>query len=63
MFNEYNDLLSLDELCEILFIGKNAAYKMLNEGEIKAFKAGRIWKIPKMAVEEYILKKSGLCFQ
>lgn len=60
MFNHYEDLLSVEELCEILAIGKNAAYEILNTGEIKAFRTGRIWKIPKLAVEEYILTKSGL---
>lgn len=60
MFNEYNDLLNVEELCDILGIGKNVAYDILNNGEIKAFRTGRIWKIPKVAVEEYILIKSGL---
>jgi len=60
MFNQYDDLLNVEELCEILSIGKNAAYDILNSGEIKAFKTGRIWKIPKIAVEDYILIKSGL---
>lgn len=60
MFNQYEDLLNVEELCEILGIGKNVAYEILNTGEIKAFKTGRIWKIPKLAVEDYILIKSGL---
>lgn len=60
MFNEYNDLINVEELCEILGIGKNTAYEILNAGDIKAFKTGRTWKIPKIAVEKYILCKSGL---
>lgn len=60
MFKEYSDLINVDEFCEILSIGKNTAYEVLNRGEIKAFKTGRIWKIPKVAVEDYILSKSGL---
>lgn len=60
MFNQYDDLINVEDLCEMLSIGKNAAYTILNSGEIKAFKTGRIWKIPKVAVEEYILLKSGL---
>jgi len=63
MFNEYEDsldLLNVEQLCEILSIGKNYAYQLLNEKEMKAFRIGRTWKVPKQAVEEYILKKSGL---
>ncbi|MFL0250129.1 helix-turn-helix domain-containing protein [Clostridium neuense] len=63
MFNEYSDLINVDELCEILSIGKNTAYEILNSGEINAFKTGRIWKIPKLSIEKYILKKSGLTTQ
>ncbi|APC39651.1 helix-turn-helix domain-containing protein [Clostridium estertheticum] len=60
MFNDYNDLLNVEELCEILGIGKNTVYDLLNSGELKSFREGRKWKIPKMAVEKYILEKSGL---
>ncbi len=62
MFNQYDDLLNVEELCEILGIGKNVAYQILNSGEIKAFKIGkgRVWKIPLISIEEYILLKSGL---
>lgn len=54
------DIITIDELCEWLAIGKNAAYKLLNSGEIKAFKIGRIWKIPREALTEYIKRKSHL---
>ena len=37
MFEQYNDLVSVEELCEMLSIGKNSAYKLLSSGEIKAF--------------------------
>ena len=60
MFNEYNDLVTVDELCEMLFIGKNAAYKLLASGKIKAFRINRGWKIPKQGVIEYILTQSKL---
>ena len=60
MFKEQGDLISLEELCEMMMIGRNKAYYLLNKGEIKAFKCGRIWKIPKEAVEQYIRLRSGL---
>lgn len=58
--NEYNSLVTVEELCEMLMIGKSCAYHLLNSNAIKAFKIGRHWKIPRIAVEQYILKRSGL---
>ena len=48
----------MEEFAELLYIGRNTAYKILNSGEIRAFKIGKAWKIPKDAVSEYILRKS-----
>ncbi|MGL5436927.1 MAG: helix-turn-helix domain-containing protein [Lachnospiraceae bacterium] len=50
----------LDELCEILYIGRNAAYELLKNNKIKAFRVERVWKIPKKSVEEYIINECGL---
>ncbi len=60
MLNDYGDIINIDVLCEVLLIGKNAAYKLLASGEIKGFRFGRKWKISKDALADYILKKSGL---
>lgn len=54
MFDEYKDVVSIDELTEMLGIGKNKAYELINTGEIKSFKIGRIHKIPKRWVLDYI---------
>lgn len=51
MLEEYGDLLTVDELCELLMIGKNMAYQILNSGQVKAFRIGRCWKIPKKSVQ------------
>ena len=55
-----NDLISIDELCTLLSIGRNAAYHLLNTKQIKAFKIGRVWKISRVAVGEFILTQSEL---
>lgn len=60
MLNEYEDLLTITDLCSSLNIGKNAAYTLLNDNKIKAFRIGRVWKIPRISVEEYILNESGI---
>ena len=37
-----------------LKIGRNTAYKLLANNDIKAFRVGNKWKIPKSSVEQYI---------
>lgn len=54
MFNEYSDVITVDELCEMLRIGKNKAYELLRRGEINAFRCGRNWIISKDAVEMFV---------
>lgn len=49
-------LMSIDQVCEQLNIGKNTAYELLNSGQIKAFKIGRSWKIPNDAVDKFIAR-------
>ncbi|WP_101909230.1 helix-turn-helix domain-containing protein [Marasmitruncus massiliensis] len=59
MFNNFDDVLTVEELCEALKIGKNAAYRLLNEGKVKEFRIGRVWKISKSSLESYIRQQSG----
>ena len=54
MLENYDALLTINELRDILNIGRNAAYELLNQGAIPAFRIGRCWKIPREAVEAYI---------
>lgn len=35
MFNEYSDMVTIEELCEMLRIGRNKAYKLLRKQQIK----------------------------
>lgn len=44
-----------EDVCEILMVGRNRAYELLNTGKLKGFKIGkRTWKIPKSSIKEYI---------
>ncbi len=60
MLEEYDDLLSVDEACEALKIGRNTIYTLLNSRTLKGFRCGRVWKIPKLAVSQYILESAKL---
>ena len=58
MLNKYSDILTVEELCEVLRIGKNTAYKLLKSDEIKSIKIGKIYKIPKKSVRKYLEKNT-----
>lgn len=60
MFEQYPDILSVEEACEALRVGYNAMYELLNSGKVKAYKNGRVWRIPKCAVQQYILEQANL---
>ena len=57
MFSEYSDILSVGDVCEILFIGRNRAYELLNTGILKGFRVGRTWRVPKKNLEAYIIQR------
>lgn len=49
-----NEIMQFEEVMDYLNIGKNTLYGLLKSGELNAFKIGKVWKIPKKSVEEYI---------
>ena len=56
MMNTENEILSPEEVRRYLNIGRNAIYTLLNTGELKGFRVGHKWKIPRKALDEYIDK-------
>lgn len=60
MLERYDDLLTVDEATAALKIGKNALYRLLGSGQLKAYRNGRIWRIPRLSIEEYIRAQTGL---
>ena len=55
MFEQYPDILTAEEVCEALRMGYNAVYELLNEGKLRAYKNGRVWRIPRDSLKEYII--------
>lgn len=53
-FKDYPDVLSVNDLQRALGIGKAAAYTLLASKSIAHIKIGRVYKIPKTALIEYI---------
>ena len=54
MFENFDDILTVEEACEALKIGYNAMYELLNTGKLKGYRNGRVWRIPRAALVEYI---------
>ena len=59
MDNLSSSLITVEELCDELLIGKNLAYKLLANGTIKGFRIGRIWKIPRQSINDFITQQSN----
>lgn len=57
MFDNYDDILTVAEVMEILYVGKNTVYRLLNEGELKGFRIGRTWKIPRDSLTSFIMHR------
>lgn len=50
---KYAILTPLD-IMDILGIGKNSAYTLLNSGKLRGFRVGRSWRVSADALEEFM---------
>ena len=60
MFEECDDILSVEDAAAIMKMGKNSIYTLLLNKELKGFKNGRVWRIPKRSIIEYVSEASPL---
>lgn len=54
MFESFNDVLTFEETCKALRMGRNMLYKLLRNGTIKSVKIGRKYYVPKISLNEFI---------
>lgn len=54
LFTNYPDILSVQQLMELLQIGKVLAYKLIDSKKIKAIKIGREYKVLKNSIIDFI---------
>lgn len=40
-----NEYLTPKEVMNLLYIGKNTFYKLVNSGELPAFRVGKLWRV------------------
>ncbi len=51
---DYSDILNVEELRQVLKLGRTAVYKLLSKGDIKSVKIGNSYRIPKKYVIDYL---------
>lgn len=56
MLNNTKEILTLKELQELLHIGKNTALRLVQSGEIDAFRVGNQWRVLRESVVKHILR-------
>ncbi len=57
LFNTYPDVVSIDEIQQMLRIGKNAVYELLKTKKLKSIKVGKKYIVPKKYVIEFLLEQ------
>lgn len=51
---ENTEILTREEVMDLLKIGRSTFYKLIQEGKLKGYKDGNRYKVPAYSVEEYI---------
>jgi len=54
MFNDYPDIMSINDLRSALGIGRTKAYELVSAGEIRSIKVGKSIRIPKSSLLDYV---------
>ena len=54
MFENYDDVVTVEQLAEMLKIGRNTAYELVRANIVPSVRVGRNIRIPKHTIIEYI---------
>lgn len=60
MFRDYPDVLTPQQVQEMLGVGQRMAYQLLREGKIQNVRMGKLYRIPKAAVIDYLYSGKGV---
>ncbi len=58
-------IYEIEDICEILKIGKSTAYELVRKKELRAFKIHGIWKVTDTALSDYLsraMESEGLLY-
>lgn len=59
LFTNYPDIVTVEQLCEMLNVGKNTAYRLLGDGSIKSVRIGKTHKVLKTSVIAFLERASA----
>lgn len=54
MLEDYQEVLTIEDIMNILHIGKNTAYNLLKDGSIKSRKIGRQYRVFKVHMIDFL---------
>ena len=49
-----NKLLTLQQVADRLQVSKSSVYNWLRSGRLRAVKAGKLWRVPESALEDFL---------
>ena len=52
-----NEYLTPREVMNLLYIGRNTFYKLVNSGELPAFRIGKLWRVARSDLERFVSGK------
>lgn len=55
ILDEYPNMLTVEQMCDILNINRETGYRMIRRGEFEFLKLGRVIRIPKSQIVDYII--------
>jgi excisionase family DNA binding protein len=53
-------LLTVSEAADLLGIGRNLAYELVRTGRIPSIRLGRVIRIPRFGLEQWVAQEAGL---
>lgn len=58
LFEEYPDIVTVPQLREMLGVCEANACQLLNSGQIKCFRVGNVYRIPKICVYDFLKEQT-----
>lgn len=58
MFRDYPDALTPRQVQEMLGVGQRLAYTLLRDGKIPSIRMGKLYRVPKVAVINYLCRNA-----
>ena len=56
LFADYPDIVTVAQLQKMLHISRQLSYELINSGQIRAFKVGNSFRIPKIHVIDFVMQ-------